>query len=147
MPIQYEYGIYDLDGNMVFKGNSNAIIDKYNVSVSSLYHYAVNGIKMKRKYRVKRLGIYVAPKEEKVKVKPKEQTYLEYVIKHLEEYGNVYSRVNPEKYLSQLKELGYDCDYKQYQASIRDDFILDANKKQYLTKKKEYVTDYVIYVR
>ena len=146
MPLMYEYGVYDLEGNLVFRGNSNQLLDKYDVSPDMIYHYVKGGAKMKRKYIVKRLGIYQQEKEE-VKIAKKlseKEKYFNYLIRHLKEHGNVYSRVNPEKYLDELEELGYKCKIEKYYAPRKEDFVIADRRKNKKPKLREYDTDYVL---
>lgn len=39
---------------------------------------------------------------------------LDYLIRHLNEYGNTVLTENPKKYIKKLKEFGYICSVKQY---------------------------------
>lgn len=74
----------------------------------------------------------------------KEQETLEYLIAHLDRYGNVYLKDNPEYYIQELEKRGYKCKLDTYLAI--DDAQIIINEKCFVNRKgrRRYTTDYVL---
>ena len=72
------------------------------------------------------------------------QETLEYLITHLDRYGNVYLKDNPDYYIQELEKRGYRCKLDTYLAI--DDASIIINEKCLVTKKnkRRYATDYVL---
>ena len=134
------YGIYDND-ELIFKGSSNEVADMFNLQNASLYTYYSKGIKIKGKYAVKKLE-YIKPVKPSVTIikKNKHQQTLEYLISHLERYGNVYSKENPESYIDELNSQGYKVKVNEY-ITVQDDFVINCPTSN---RKRKKSIDYVI---
>lgn len=140
------YGVFDKDGNMVYSGTGRQLVKKYDFSPSSLYSYYSGNCKLKRMYDVRVIGEYEAVQEIKQEGRKltKHERLIQYYVSHLKKYGNVYSKENPEPYLTELKELGYDVEITAY-TRLKDDFVINAPIKD--NKRKRYVIDYVLQVK
>lgn len=72
------------------------------------------------------------------------QETLEYLIAHLDRYGNVYLKKDPEFYMQELEKRGCKCKLDTYLAI--DDASIIINEKCLVSKKnkRRYATDYVL---
>lgn len=72
------------------------------------------------------------------------QETLEYLIAHLDKYGNVYLKKDPEFYMQELEKRGYKCKLDTYLTI--DDASIIINEKCLVSKKnkRRYATDYVL---
>lgn len=149
MPIKYEYGVYDESNNLIFKGCGNELEEEFDISRSLIGHCVYRGVKLRRKYTIKKLGIYKKTAEE-IRIAKKlseEELFMQYILKHLKEHGNVYCNNNPEKYLDDLKKIGYDCEIKTYFSAKQEDFVLDGSSFRNRPKKKQYEKDYILQIK
>lgn len=137
------YEVYDVNDNKtVFTGIAKEIAKEFDVPTSALYHYK-DKCKMHKKYKIRVVGDYVAPREtKKVIKKTKYEKTLDYILRHLKWYGNVYLNENPKKYLGELKELGYKIKVDKYHTVVESDIII--NEKLFKRKIKNYQIDYIL---
>lgn len=130
------YYVYDDKNNLVFKGTKRQVCSKFKISYNSLYSYYGEGSKINKIYRV--------VKGEEIIPETKEDKLIKYYTSHLDIYGNVYSKENPEPYLSKLKKLGYHCKIDTYNVLDDTEIIVSESSKVHRKKKRNYRTDYVI---
>ena len=135
------YEVYIPETNeVVFTGTSRQIAAKFNVSYANIYMYKKK-CKLCRKYQTRYVGDIDVPNEKPKKMSKHERT-LEYLIKHLNLYGNVYLNEDPDKYLDELKKLGYRVKIDKYLSPRKKDFIICEVK--HFKKKGKYDTDYIL---
>ena len=133
------YEVYEADtGKVVYKGTTRQIASKYNVSYANIFMYKKK-CKMCRKYYIRYTGECKAA--EKKPKKTKHEKTLEYLIAHLNTYGNVYSKDNPELYMKELNDMGYKVKVDKYIMPEYDDLKFDGSAKR---RKVKCSTDYVI---
>ena len=108
------YGLYEND-ELVFKGTAREILDKYDIRQDNLWVYVGRGIKLFGKYRINKLDDeqITPPKKEHKKRLTKYEKDLDYLIRHLREYGNTLLNYKPNKYIEDLKAVGLDCTYRK----------------------------------
>lgn len=72
------------------------------------------------------------------------QETLEYLIAHLDRYGNVFLKDNPDYYIHELEKRGYKCKLDKYLTI--DDANIIINEKCLVSKKnkRRYATDYIL---
>ena len=141
------FEIYD-DGNLIFKGKGKDVSYQFNIAENTLYNYYCYGHKIGKRYDVKK--VHVEPikevKEPKRKLTKHEET-INYIVWHLNQYGNVYVNHDPTPYLKELKELGYDCKIDEYKTLDDIDIIISEENTVNRRKKRHYATDYVLTMR
>lgn len=135
-----EYKIYDTDNNFIFEGDVNQVRERFNLSpYTNLYNYYSNKSLLLKKYRVIRYENGVA-----INTLPKKIDNMDYIIRHLDWYGNVYMSHDPSEYLDELKKLGYVCKIDTYKVLDDMEIIVSESSKVHRKKKRNYRTDYVL---
>lgn len=137
------YEIYDSDNNLVFTGNHNEVCEQFNLEMNSLYAYYCRGSKIAGEYTVKRI-IYETEKEKVKRVLTEREKTIDYIVRHLEYYGNVYVKKDPSEYLDELEKLGYKCKIDEYQTIDDVEIIVSETSKALRKRKRKYTTDYVL---
>ena len=139
----YLFEIYDPEDNLIFVGNTNEVCEQFNIQLNSLYAYYSRNSKIGGMYTVKRV---VADKPEKVipKKPTKEDLMMDYIIRHLENYGNVFMRNDPTDYLDRLNKLGYKCKIDKYLVIDDAEIIISESCLNNRKRKRRYATDYVL---
>lgn len=136
-----DYKVYDLDNNFIFQGDVNQVREKFNLSPhTNLYNYYSNRSLLLKKYRVIRYEDGVAVNNLPSKVDKHKET-MEYIIRHLNIYGNVYLNHEPSDYLTELESEGYRVKVDVYNP-IDDDLLVLGEGA--IKKKKKQVKDYII---
>ena len=114
------YGIYNLEGQLLFEGNAKECENKFNVPSTSLYWYSRNDMTLYKSYKVKINGVWQKKEEERPLPKPMKEQRLEYLIRHLDRYGNVYvnPKWKPDTYIEELRKKGYKVKVKVYERLV-----------------------------
>lgn len=135
------YEVYDAKtGIGEFQGTAREIADKYDVSESAIYHYK-NRCKMKRKYYIRTIGERKTQKQPIKEIKKsKYQQTLEYIMLHLERYGNVYCPEPPNKYIQELKDNGFNVKVNMYR-TYDEEFVINVPGNK---NKGKYEIDYIL---
>lgn len=119
------YEIYEGD-NLIAKGFTDEVAEIVGCTTSTLIRYAQENKTINKKYTAKLIDkVWVDYSYElKPKKKKNNLTYtLDYLYRHLTEYGNTVLNKNPEKYIEELKVLGLDCTYKKVK-----NLTIDSNR-------------------
>lgn len=105
------YGIYEGD-KLVFKGTSTELKNEHKEFEKLCFSYYASGeYLMLSKYKVKVLGTQKIKRIINTKPMPKVNKHaktLEYLIKHLSDYGNTVLCEDPKHYREELKEIGIE---------------------------------------
>lgn len=139
----YLYEIYDPDEELVFVGNVKEVCEQFNIQLCSLYAYYSRNSKIGGIYTVKRIEVE-KPKKDIPRKPTKREITLDYIIRHLKEYGNVYMNHEPSQYLEELEELGYKCRINEYKVLDDTEIIISEESKLTRKRKRKYKTDYVL---
>ena len=137
----YTYKVYDVDDNLVFQGSTNEVCYHFHIGLCSLYSYYGRGSKIGGIYRVERVQIDKETKQP-IKKPSKYEKTLDYLIRHLEEYGNVYLNEEPSKYLDELKKKGYKVKIDKYITVSGGNMVI--NEKVFNGRKSKRHIDYVL---
>lgn len=120
----YRVNIYELydDGKLIFTGDRFKCAKVIGININKLTRYEThNGKKILNRYTLKPIGkeqrlnlidTKIIPNTKKIDKQNKNKT-MEYLLKHLREYGNTVLNNNPERYLKALRENGLDCTYRK----------------------------------
>ena len=104
----YHYNFYE-NGKLVFSGTSQQFKKEIGVQFKgSASAYATSHSKIKDRFDVEIIG------QERNDIEKKDRN-LTYLVEHLSLYRNTYTRQNPEPYLEQLKEMGFNCCFRKSQ--------------------------------
>ena len=139
----YLFEIYDPEENLIFVGNTNEVCEQFNIQLNSLYAYYSRRSKIGGIYTVKRIEVE-NPKKVMPRIPTKEEQMMDYIIRHLNYYGNVYMKHDPSEYLDELKKLGYRCKIESYQVIDDTEIIISETAKLNRKRKRKYTTDYVL---
>lgn len=122
------------NGVEIMRGYAKDIEEKYGIKATMLSTYVMQDRLAKGKYRIKCLG-------EDSEIKSKDKVFderINYLIRHIEQNGNVLCTEEPSEYLIVLKEKGYECSVTSYKVKEVADALVER-KHRGRTK-----TDYVI---
>lgn len=139
----YLFEIYDPEENLIFVGNTNEVCEQFNIQLNSLYAYYSRNSKIGGVYTVKRIETE-KPKKVMPTIPTKEELMMDYIIRHLENYGNVFMKNDPTDYLGRLKKLGYHCKIDKYQVIDDAEIIISESCLNNRKRKRKYTTDYVL---
>lgn len=119
------YGVYD-NGVLIYSGTSSQIAKEYKLKQSSMYTYTHSNAKLKSMYDVRVLNeIY----EEKPK--NRYEKTLDYLVRHLLEYGNTVINKHPEIYINDLKKMGIKVKVRKV-VSYGDDYLVKRKDTYYI---------------
>lgn len=107
MPRNNIYYVYD-QGVLIDKGTSEELAYKYHVSKRGIPNYAKRGYKLLGLYDIKLSGLHKAlEKKEKPKIMTSYEKTLDYLYRHLKEYGNTVlnEKDDPFQYLQKLEKM------------------------------------------
>lgn len=139
----YLFEIYDPEDNLIFVGNTNEVCEQFNIQLNSLYAYYSRNSKIGGIYTVKRIETE-KPKKAIPRTPSIEEQMMDYIIRHLNYYGNVYMKHDPSEYLDELKKLGYRCKIDKYQVIDDAEIIISESCLNNRKRKRKYATDYVL---
>ena len=97
------------DGEMIMRGTAAQIADRLVMCPENVYIAAKQGMKLFKVFTVQEDGYDCEEKkipELKVK-KTKHQEKLEYILWHLQHYGNTSIKGNPKEYIDELEREGF----------------------------------------
>ena len=100
------YGVFE-NGKMLFEGGCMDVAKNYKVSPNTIRSCLSKGDKLKDLYEIritKKISYYNFRKEQLNK-QDNPGSVLDYLYRHLKEYGNTTMKRNPEKYIPKLEEL------------------------------------------
>ena len=137
----YTYKVYDADDNLVFQGSTRDVCYEFNIALCSLYSYYGRKSKIGGIYRVERVQLDEETKQP-IKKPSKYEKTLDYLIRHLDRYGNVYLNENPEKYLKELEKNGYKVKVDTYITVDHGNIVI--NEKVFNGRKNKRYKDYVL---
>lgn len=113
MPYKFIYRLFD-DEHTVLEGTIDEIAEFLGIEyVANIYSYMCRNVRIHGKYKVEKIGVKQKIIEEKPKPISKKQSKIDYLEKHLREYGNTVSRDKPDKYLEELRQRGLNCTYRK----------------------------------
>lgn len=139
----YKFEIYDPEDNLIFIGNTNEVCEQFNLQLNSLYSYYCRNSKIGGMYTVKRIETEKPKKV--IPTKPtKEELMMDYIIMHLDKYGNVFINNDTTDYLDRLNKMGYKCKIDKYQVIDDAEIIISENCLNNRKRKRRYKTDYVL---
>ena len=114
------------DNTLVTIGTADELADRLITDRTNIYMAAKSERPLFKRFKVIEMGedeLIETPKEEKPR-KSKHQQKLEYLIWHLEHYGNTSLKGDPREYLNELSERGIDIYYHKSVFSNKD-YILE----------------------
>lgn len=122
------YGLINENGEEVLRGTAQEIGEKVSITDSSIYQCERKNKKLFGKYSVILIEeVFKSDKRTKKPRKTKHEIELEYLLKHLKTYGNVYSKNIPSAtMMNELKTHGFDIKIETYQDRGNIDYILIA---------------------
>ena len=102
------------DDEYLFTADRNGIMDRLGIFFTgSPSSYAFSNSKLQG-YTIKIPGEDMDDRTTTPKPRTKRyQNHLEYLVKHLTEYGNTVSKRDPEPWLEELKQMGLECNVKK----------------------------------
>lgn len=122
------YSIKD-KGVEIFRGTNKEISEHFNTGQINMKMYTKGNLLFQRKYTVEETDEVrmIQPRVKRLvfnKEKPKKPTTVDYLYRHLVEYGNTVLNNDPEKYRDELKNLGVEFTSRK----VKTDF---GNRKTY----------------
>ena len=139
------YGVFNLQGEIQYKGICRDVAEKCGIEEHSLYAYITTDKKLNKSYFIRKLKddgitptrkIWTAPKKPK-----KEDENLEYLKYHLMVYGQtICSSFDPVPYLPKLLDMGMNCRVREMITPMENGI------KSRRGRKKKPDVDYIIEV-
>ena len=117
------------DDRFVMKGTVEDLAERLIISDSAIYMAAKSGTLLFKRFSVKQVGVVYENKQTTKPIpnhrkKSKHQEKLEYLIWHLNHYGNTSIKGDPKEYQKELQELGIDI-YFYKSAFSKKDYMIE----------------------
>lgn len=137
MPKVFEYQLIKND-EVVFKGLKHEVMHRLKclgIEIDNAYKhgYELYGYKIDRRKTQRRYTRRIFEPENKEEIIIKKDKTIDYLVKHIKEYGNVaYAGSQPAKYKKMLCELGYNVTYRRvkYKEDAKAWYVIERVKNE-----------------